>query len=169
MARRQSLTVANVVTVSRLIFFATFIWFIFHRQFTLGSIFFALAILLDAVDGWLARHFHQATQIGSVLDKIVDRIIIIGGGIFLINQNIIPPAAIFIATKDIAMIPLITIDRRGLFVLGKLGKITTFAQAGGILWLLAGLPYQLTIITFITFIGAIIGVAHLHKIVYKSN
>ena len=37
------------------------------------SLLYSVSCLLDALDGVAARHFHQATQFGSVLDMVTDR------------------------------------------------------------------------------------------------
>lgn len=37
------------------------------------SILYSISCLLDAIDGVAARHFHQSTQFGAVLDMVTDR------------------------------------------------------------------------------------------------
>jgi len=35
---------------------------------------YALASLTDVLDGWIARHFHQITRLGRVLDPLADKL-----------------------------------------------------------------------------------------------
>ena len=37
------------------------------------AILYSLSCLLDALDGWAARRFNQATKFGAVLDMVTDR------------------------------------------------------------------------------------------------
>lgn len=44
---------------------------------------FVLASITDFVDGWWARHFHQVTKLGRILDPFADKMLICGTFIFL--------------------------------------------------------------------------------------
>ena len=43
-----------------------------------GSIFYLISSLLDAFDGYAARHFNQSTRFGSILDQLTDRLATLG-------------------------------------------------------------------------------------------
>jgi CDP-diacylglycerol--glycerol-3-phosphate 3-phosphatidyltransferase/cardiolipin synthase len=45
--------------------------------------FFALASLTDGVDGWIARHFHQQSHLGRILDPIADKLLLVTGIVLL--------------------------------------------------------------------------------------
>ena len=45
--------------------------------------FFALAALSDGVDGWIARHFHQQSHLGRILDPIADKLLLVTGIVLL--------------------------------------------------------------------------------------
>jgi len=68
------LTVPNAVTVVRLACIPLFVWVLFgaHRPVAAAVI---LAVLgaTDWVDGYVARHFHQVSTVGKVLDPVADR------------------------------------------------------------------------------------------------
>ncbi len=44
---------------------------------------FILASITDFVDGWWARHYHQVTKLGRILDPFADKMLICGTFIFL--------------------------------------------------------------------------------------
>ena len=51
--------------------FATFATYRAHPLLTL--LFYGISQILDAFDGMAARHFHQSTRFGAVLDMVCDR------------------------------------------------------------------------------------------------
>ena len=69
------MTVANVVTSSRLVFFAVFVWAAHVRAIEWAAVSFVFAWGLDAVDGWAARQLNQVTDFGYIFDKVVDRVV----------------------------------------------------------------------------------------------
>lgn len=52
-----------------------------HRYVGLAC--FALAALCDAVDGFLARHFHQQSELGAVLDPLADKLLLVSAMVLL--------------------------------------------------------------------------------------
>ena len=50
---------------------------IYLSNFELSIIFFIIAAITDALDGFLARKYDKSSQIGEVLDPIADKILII--------------------------------------------------------------------------------------------
>jgi cardiolipin synthase len=80
------LTVPNVVTVVRLLCLPVFLWLLFVEDdyLSAGLLLGALGAT-DFVDGYVARHFDQVSDVGKVLDPVADRLLfIVGvGGIML--------------------------------------------------------------------------------------
>ncbi|HEC79316.1 MAG TPA: CDP-alcohol phosphatidyltransferase family protein [candidate division WOR-3 bacterium] len=70
----SSITVANVITVSRLLLLPFIIYFIITGQRTTAFIILLISLLSDAVDGYLARRLKQESEIGKYLDPLVDKI-----------------------------------------------------------------------------------------------
>ena len=44
----------------------------------------------DWVDGWIARHFDQASEVGKVLDPTADRILLLCAGLALLADGSLP-------------------------------------------------------------------------------
>ena len=83
------MTTANKVTVLRILLVPFFVFLLVsygdsviegQRWAAMGC--FALAALLDGVDGFIARRFHQKSELGAVLAEMVMGIVV--GGIFAV-------------------------------------------------------------------------------------
>jgi cardiolipin synthase len=84
------LTLPNAVTVVRLGLLPVFIWLLLGRHERYAAA-WVLAVMgsTDWVDGYLARHLHQVSTVGKILDPIADRLLLIGGvGAILIDGSV---------------------------------------------------------------------------------
>jgi len=74
---RGVLTVPNLVTLVRLACVPVFCWLLFGRDDRTAAA-WLLAVLgcTDWVDGYLARHLGQVSELGKVLDPTADRILL---------------------------------------------------------------------------------------------
>ncbi len=86
------LTVPNVVTVVRLLCVPVFLWLLFD-QHERAQAAFLLGFLgaTDFVDGYVARHFHQVSSVGKVLDPLADRILLMVGVSAILVDGSVPP------------------------------------------------------------------------------
>ncbi len=87
------MTTANKVTIARIIlvpFFAVQLLYYFrtgdemYRHIAIAA--FLIATISDGVDGWLARHRNQGTQLGAYLDPIADKLLLVTGLVLLSYQ-----------------------------------------------------------------------------------
>lgn len=167
-ASSQVFTYANILTLFRLALFCAFVFYLFKEELEIALLLFIFAWALDAVDGWLARYFRQATDFGSQLDKLIDRIVIALGVLALIRTGYLPQMAILLLTKDFGMLPALTIhSARGESPkgLGWYGKIMTAVQGATILWLLLNPPYQEVVIITVAIAGGFVAVRQLRRII----
>ena len=62
----------------------------------------ALAGLTDVLDGWWARHFHQTSALGAVVDGATDKVFVLGVVITLVaTQRLTAWQAVFLGARDI--------------------------------------------------------------------
>lgn len=75
--------VPNVLSMIRLVFSVVLFVLIAVGAYLPAVGLFVITALTDFVDGWWARHFHQCTKLGRMLDPFADKILICGTFIFL--------------------------------------------------------------------------------------
>lgn len=85
------LTVPNLVTLVRLLCLPLFLWLLFGKDL-LWQAGLLLGVLgaTDWVDGWVARRFHQVSNLGKMLDPVVDRLLMVVGVVSIIVVGAVP-------------------------------------------------------------------------------
>jgi cardiolipin synthase (CMP-forming) len=84
-------TVPNLISLARLACAPLVLWLILG-----ADAFWAAAILLGAlgasdwVDGWIARHFDQGSELGKVLDPTADRVLLLTAFVALLIDDRVP-------------------------------------------------------------------------------
>jgi len=62
----------SAITLTRLALIPAFLVFMLERRFGFALAAFAVAVVSDVADGWIARRFRQETRFGTILDPLVD-------------------------------------------------------------------------------------------------
>lgn len=131
------LTVANAITAVRLAGLPVFVWLLLGRE-AHGP---ALAVLAavgatDWMDGYVARRFDQVTRIGTLLDPLVDRVLLATAGIALAIADVVPWWLVaLLLVRDAAIVIGVLVLFRGVppIRVTRVGKAATAC-------LLVGLP-----------------------------
>jgi cardiolipin synthase (CMP-forming) len=85
------LTVPNLISVARLLCVPLFLWLLFDRHDRAGAASLLAGLgATDFVDGYIARHFHQVSTVGKVLDPTADRILLIVGVAAILADGSVP-------------------------------------------------------------------------------
>lgn len=153
----MAVTVANVITFVRLLLAVIFFVAIVRGSASVGIIFFMAAWLLDVVDGFAARTLHQETRAGYFFDKVVDRLLLVGGIVVLVSAYQLPPFALLLLLKDALVLPAVVARWRAgtpTIDLGVAGKVLTVLQGAAVLWLFWGLPYPVILTLLVAVLGA---------------
>ena len=112
---------------------------------------FSFASLSDALDGYLARHFRQQSRLGSILDPLADKLLLVAGIVVLSlhhspNLHSIPIllTTLIVSRDAFLLLGIVLISYSGKTPRVQprlLGKMATVAQMALILWaLLPKLP-----------------------------
>jgi cardiolipin synthase len=125
----QILTVPNVISLVRLLCLPVFLYLIFGKDDALSA-----AILLGAlgatdwIDGYIARHYHQVSNVGKVLDPVADRLLFfVGIGGILVYGAVPVWFAVMVLVREV-VVAVTTV------VLAAMGArrvdVTWFGKAG---------------------------------------
>jgi CDP-diacylglycerol--glycerol-3-phosphate 3-phosphatidyltransferase len=84
------MTTANKVTIARIAFVPLFVALIIRyvnsgneKDRVAAIVCFAVAALGDAVDGYIARHYHQQSELGAILDPLADKLLLVSALVIL--------------------------------------------------------------------------------------
>ncbi|MDY6881241.1 MAG: CDP-alcohol phosphatidyltransferase family protein [Desulfatiglans sp.] len=85
------MTLANLITSIRIILAPIFIIYLINDEFIAALIVFIVAGVSDGLDGFIARVFDQKSKIGSYLDPLADKILLIAAFVVLSVREFVPP------------------------------------------------------------------------------
>jgi phosphatidylglycerophosphate synthase len=137
---------------------------------------FSIAVLTDALDGFIARHFNQKSRLGTILDPIADKLLLTSAVIVLTFPSMEKTSmgfslpywyAVAVITRDVIIL-------MGSFlvwmILGDVhirpsifGKITTFLQMAAVLWVLFIFPKPMVIVYLSALLTVVSGADYMIK------
>ncbi|MFP5298596.1 MAG: CDP-alcohol phosphatidyltransferase family protein [Actinomycetota bacterium] len=108
-------TVPNVLSLLRLLSVPVFLWLFISGRDEAAVILYGIGAWSDFFDGWIARRFHQVSEIGKLLDPLADRVFIVALAVALVARETLPLAlAIAIIARDVLVLSLFpALERRG--------------------------------------------------------
>jgi cardiolipin synthase len=71
------MTIPNYISFSRLLLAPFVVWFIAHELYAFAFWVFLAASISDAIDGYLARRFSIKSKLGSLLDPLADKVLLV--------------------------------------------------------------------------------------------
>jgi CDP-diacylglycerol--glycerol-3-phosphate 3-phosphatidyltransferase len=125
----DQLTVARALSVPVVV--ALFAWNFSNHAYWATAV-FVVAMATDQVDGWLARRRNQTSPLGSLLDPIADKVLVMAALVMLVGEGVAPAwmvAAIVARELLISGLRLAAIERAVVIAARDLGKLKTWAQA----------------------------------------
>jgi CDP-diacylglycerol--glycerol-3-phosphate 3-phosphatidyltransferase len=125
----DQLTLARIVATPFVVIL--FIWdFPGHAYWATGL--FIAAMATDQVDGWLARRQGRTTPLGSLLDPVADKVLVLATMIVLVGEGAFPGwmvAAIVARELLVSGLRLAAVERGVVLQARDLGKLKTWSQA----------------------------------------
>lgn len=135
-----------------------FVSLLFYQRFILALTIFILAGVTDGLDGLLARRFDQKSQLGTILDPIADKLMLVTAFVVLSMRSVFPqplpshlPVPFWVTVAVISRDVFILVGAAAINVVtgfrgfrpSMLGKINTTVQivAIGVIMFAASVPY----------------------------
>lgn len=146
---RQMVSPPNLVSVSRIVSIAPIYWCLKRSFDHLALGLLGLALLTDALDGYLARRFRWQSNWGLILDPLADKLLIGSLALFLVVFRGLPVwLAGLIITRDLIILGvgvyLLFWPVRLIMPANRTGKMTTAVTSFALLlYLLELQPYGL--------------------------
>jgi CDP-diacylglycerol--glycerol-3-phosphate 3-phosphatidyltransferase len=113
-----------------------------------AALVYSAAALTDLIDGWLARRMHVVSVLGKFLDPLADKLLVMAVLIYLVPLGRIPTWAVtLLLARELSVTGLRSIaSSEGVVIAaGDDGKSKTALQMVGLLCLILGYPYHLTL------------------------
>jgi cardiolipin synthase len=144
--RERVWTVANMLTILRVLLILPFLYFVYAGRFGMALAVFFVASVTDYADGYIARNFNQKTRLGQKLDPLADKLLTTASFVVMaLPHEGIEPLPVWLAAAVISRDLLILIGSLIVYrVTGfkefkptQLGRINTFLELGLIVVFLA--------------------------------
>ncbi len=126
----KKFTIANAITLFRFLLLPLIIYFLVKKERIIAFIIMLVALSSDVIDGYIARRFHQESDLGRVIDPLCDKISLVVILLTLLLINSVPLwAVIIIALRDILILAgsyILFRQKRTVYKSNFFGKITGF-------------------------------------------
>lgn len=95
----------NAITLARLLAVPLAVWLVVRGWYEAALWLFLLAGLSDAADGWLARRLGQVSRLGSLLDPVADKALLVSVFIALGVRDLLPAwLVILVVFRDVLIV-----------------------------------------------------------------
>jgi cardiolipin synthase len=158
----SELSIPNIITLGRIILVPIIVWAIASSQMEIAFAIFVIAGVSDAVDGFLAKRFNMASELGALLDPLADKALLVSIYVALGIWGAVPRwIVILVVSRDIMIVAAVIVS----WLFGKpipmkplmVSKLNTAAQVAFAALVLASLgfglkpmPYDMILMGFVT-------------------
>lgn len=149
--REDAVNLPNMLTFARIAVIPLVLWLIDRgtpKDCIWAAIVYALAALTDLLDGYLARRLNIVSVLGKFLDPLADKLLVMASLVWMVPMGRIPEwAVVLILAREISITALRSIaSSEGMVIAAaRGGKSKTALQMIGILCLMLGYPYELSL------------------------
>jgi len=101
----RQLNIPNLITLGRVMLVPVVFWLLVSGQTKAAFFAFVLAGVSDAVDGFIAKRFGLATELGAYLDPLADKLLIVSIFVALGFRGALPSwLVIAVVSRDILIV-----------------------------------------------------------------
>lgn len=69
--------IPNLISIGRIILVFPVVWLLLNQKFQEAMLLFFIAGASDALDGFLAKHYHWESRLGGILDPLADKFLLV--------------------------------------------------------------------------------------------
>lgn len=131
--KTERINIPNSLTILRIILVPAIVILLMQGSFKIAIVVFLISGLTDILDGYLARVLHQQTVLGSYLDPIADKALMISCYVTLAVKKILPGwLSVVVISRDciiligVAVLSLMSVSYK--IQPALIGKLTTAVQ-----------------------------------------
>lgn len=144
------MSIPNLITLARILLVPVIVWTITAGEMLAAFVLFLVAGISDAVDGFLAKRFGMASEVGAYLDPLADKALIVSIYVALGINGAFPRwLVILVVSRDIMIVGAIILS----WLMGRplevrpllVSKLNTVAQIVLAVLVLAALAFHWTI------------------------
>jgi len=149
--REDALNLPNLLTMGRILVIPVVLLLLDRgtpEDCLIAALVYSAAALTDLIDGWLARRMGVVSVLGKFLDPLADKLLVMAVLVYMVPMGRMPEwAVVLLIAREISVTGLRSIaSSEGVVIAaGDDGKSKTALQMVGILCLLLGYPYHLTL------------------------
>lgn len=149
--RDDALNLPNLLTMGRIAIIPLVLWLLERgspNDCVVAALVYSGAALTDLLDGYLARRMNIVSVLGKFLDPLADKLLVMASLVWMVPLGRITEwAVILLLGREISVTALRSIASSSGLVIsaGSGGKTKTALQMAGILCLIIGYPYELSL------------------------
>jgi cardiolipin synthase len=111
LAGALNLSIPNLITLARILSVPVVVWAMAAGEMKIAFLLFLLAGLSDLIDGFLAKRFNMATELGAYLDPLADKAMIVSIYVMLAMVGAIPLwLVILVVSRDIMIVSAVMLS-----------------------------------------------------------
>lgn len=149
--KEDALNLPNLLTFGRVAVIPVVIWLLDRgtpKDCFWAAIVYSAAAITDLLDGYLARRMNVVSVLGKFLDPLADKLLVMASLVYMVPMGRISEwAVVLLLAREISVTGLrgIASSEGVVIAAGDDGKSKTALQMVGILCLILGYPYHLTL------------------------
>jgi cardiolipin synthase len=155
------LSIPNLITLGRILLVPVVVWAIAAGEMGVAFVLFLAAGISDAVDGFLAKRFGMATELGAYLDPLADKAMLVSIYVALGITDAVPRwLVILVVSRDIMIVSAVMlswlVDKPVPLRPLPVSKLNTVAQIALACVVMAALGFEFDASTAVTALTALV-------------
>ncbi len=147
MKEQKVINIPNLLTILRIVLIPVFIISLLYEKYDISLYVFVFAAITDFLDGLIARAKGQITELGSFLDPLADKFLLVSSFVLFAVHKLVPLwLTVTIISRDVIVVTgwivLYFITHSTKVEPSKIGKLSNALQLVLLAYILLGLNIQ---------------------------